>query len=429
MDILNFSTQLINSDFIQNLLHFLSRHIVFNFSLLLIIGYFFGKLAHFAKLPSITGYIIAGVILGPSLLNFVTPEMQLNLNSITEIALSLIALTIGAEFKFPKLKVVGTKILILTVFEAFFAFVMVTTVLSLVGIDFKYSLLLGAISAATAPAATVVIIKQLRAKGPFVDYLYGVVAFDDAVCVILFSMVFSVVVPMATVSVGAHAGIWYGLIHAFGELFFSFLIGFLSAVAIYLLIRNKYKKNEILIISISFVLLCTALNIAFNLSPLIANMILGMTLVNISGSNNRIFSVLEPITPPLFALFFILAGLELDIHVVLKGPVLIYGLLYIGSRFAGKLGGIYLASLIISIPEKVKKYLGLCLFPQAGVAIGLVLYIKTSPLIFNAPKEVQVALDLILNVVLVSVIINELVGPSISKAGIVKGAQLRKGGY
>jgi Kef-type K+ transport system membrane component KefB len=424
MEIINFFNELGNLEFFRELSEFLSTHIVFNIGLLLIVGYFFGKLAHVFKLPSITGYILAGLIVGHSFLHLVTHEMKDTLNSITEVALGLIALTIGAEFKLSKLKIVGFKILLLTLFEAIFAFFAVTLTMSLLGLDIKYALILGAISSATAPAATVVLIRQLRARGSFVDFLYGVVAFDDAVCVILFSIVFSVVAPLLVVVPGVESGVLTGFLHAFKELFFSVLIGFLSGILIHFVVRRKYKKNEILIITIGMVFVSTALAIAFHLSPLIANMILGMTLVNISGANSRIFSILEPITPPLFALFFILAGLELNVDVILKGSVLLYGIFYIISRFLGKLVGIYTASFITVIPEKIKKYLGLCLFPQAGVAIGLVLFIKTSPVLDSAPPEVRITLDMLLNVVLVSVFINELVGPSISRIGIVKGAQL-----
>jgi len=424
---MEFLSGFMKTDFIVRLTDFFSDHILFNLGLLLIVGYFFGKLAQLVRLPAITGYIVAGVIMGQSFLHLVNHRMQITLNSVTEIALSLIALNIGAEFKWSKVRKVGGQILLLTVFEAVCAFILVTMVLNLAGIALQYALILGSISAATAPAATVVIIKQLRARGSFVDFLYGVVAFDDAVCVILFSVVFSVVVPMLSPQAALHSGILTGLAHAFRELFFAALIGFVSGVVISWMCRNKYRKNEILIISISVVLLCTSLNIAFNLSPLIANMVLGMTLVNLSGANARIFSIIEPITPPLFALFFILAGLELDIEVILKGSVVVFGILYIISRFLGKLSGIYLVSLLNQIPREVKKYLGLCLFPQAGVAIGLVLFIKSSPLLLSAGPEVKTGLDLILNIVLISVFINELVGPSISRAGIVRGADLRKG--
>jgi Kef-type K+ transport system membrane component KefB len=413
-------------DLVDPLFEFFKTHIVFNVGLLLIFGYAFGKLAEKIKLPSITGYIVSGLLLGESFLNLVSKDMHLTLNSITEVALSLIALTIGAEFRISKLKRAGVKIIVLTIFEAVFAFVFVTFVLTAIGLNIKYSLILGAISAATAPAATVVIIKELRARGPFIDYLYGIVAFDDAVCVILFSIIFSIISPLLTASgIGSsQTGLMYGILHAGKDLLFSFIIGFLGATALHSMIRTKYKLNEILIISIAIIFLCTAFALVFKVSPLIANMVFGTVLVNLSNKNKKVFSVLEPITPPLFALFFILAGLELNVSVLTKGLVVLYAAIYILGRFGGKLVGINLASRIINAPLKVKKYVGLCLFPQAGVAIGLVLFVKTSPVLTNAAPQVLNSLDFILNVVLVSVFINELVGPSISRYGIIKGAEL-----
>lgn len=411
--------------FIERIIDFFSKHIVFNIGLLLIVGYAAGKLAEKVKLPAITGYIVAGLLMGESVLNIVSHELNDTLNSITDVALSLIALTIGAEFRIAKLKRVGTGILILTLFEAVFAFVCVTSVLSLIGMNIKYSLILGAISAATAPAATVVIIKELRARGPFIDYLYGVVAFDDAVCVILFSVIFSIITPLlGSAAAAADAGFLYGLFHAAKDLFLSVSIGFVGGLALHLMIKKKYKLNEILIISVSAIFLCTAFAIVFHLSPLIANMVFGAVLVNLSNKNKKVFSVLEPITPPLFALFFILAGMELNVAVLSQGMVVLYGVIYILARFGGKLTGVFFASRITKAPAEVRKYLGLCLFPQAGVAIGLVLFVETSPVLAQAGPMVRESLDLILNVVLVSVFINELFGPSISRYGIVKGAKL-----
>jgi Kef-type K+ transport system membrane component KefB len=415
-------------EFVDRVVEFLSTHAIFNVGLLLIAGYAFGKIAEKVKLPSITGYIVAGLLMGESVLNLVSHQMTASLESVTEVALSFIALTIGGEFRIEKLKRAGANILILTLFEAMFAFIAVTFVLSVIGMDVRFSLILGAISAATAPAATVIIIKELRARGTFVDYLYGVVAFDDAVCVLLFSIVFSIVSPMflAAGTAAGLGGFLYGLLHAAKDLVLSFLIGLVGGVILHLMIRKKYKLNEILIISISIIFLCTALALVFHLSPLISNMAFGAVLVNLSTKNKRVFNVLDPLTPPLFALFFILAGMELDVGIMAKGLVVVYGLVYLTARFGGKMVGVNIASRITKTPQKVKKYLSLCLFPQAGVAIGLVLFVKTSPVLLHASAEIRSELDFILNIVLVSVFLNELVGPSISRYGIVKGADLEK---
>jgi len=371
-------------------------HVVFSVGLLLFVGYFAGELAEKIKLPSITGYIITGLILGEGVLGFVPNEMAHRLTSITEIALGLIALTIGGEFSLFKIKNFGIRIFILTLFEALFAFV-------------------------------VIVIRQLRARGEFVDHLYGVVAFDDAVCVIIFSIVFAVIGPMLVstgLEHGEHSVVLMGFIHAFEEIGFSILLGAISGFLLNMLTIKKYKLNEILILSIAIIFLNTAVAIVLHLSLLISNMVLGAVLINISPKNKRIFKVIEPITPPIFALFFILAGSELDISVFSKGIVLIYGIVYLIARFSGKYLGIISGATLTKANSRIKKYLGFCLFPQAGVAIGLVLLIQTAPIMSGAPPEVKEKLILIVNIILFSIFINELVGPAISKYGIIKGADL-----
>jgi NhaP-type Na+/H+ or K+/H+ antiporter len=346
--------------------------------------------------------------------------MNVQLMPITEIALGLIAITIGGEFSLLKIKRTGTTILVLTLCEAIFAFLFVTCILSLLGINWAIALLLGAISAATAPAATVVIIRDLRARGEFVDILYGVVALDDAVCVILFGLVFTISAPFLT-GLTQSGGLFGGILHAVIKILLSFLIGIAGGIGIHFMTRNKYKINEILLISLSLLLLITAMASAFHLSPLIANMAMGAAVINLSPRNRRVFTILEPLTPPVFALFFILAGTELNVSVFAKGTVVWLGLIYLLSRFAGKSAGIFLGGWMTKTAKNIRKFLSFCLFPQAGVAIGLALFVQTSPAVLKAPVEVQNQFSLIVNVVLLSVFINELVGPMISKFGLKRG--------
>lgn len=410
---------------LRNIKELFSYHIIFSTGILLITGYFAGKLAEKMRLPSITGYIFAGLLLGESIIGMIPENTAFQLNSVTSVALGLIALTIGGEFDISRVKRASMKILTMTFFEVFFAFVFVTIILFLAGIDIRYTLILGAISTATAPAATLVIVRELRARGEFIDYLYGIVAFDDALCVILFSVVYAVVAPMLIgASVVAESIAIFGLLHALEEIFFSCIIGVAGGVLLNIFIKNLYKLNEILIISIAVFFLVTSITIVLNLSLLIANMVLGTVLVNLSQKNKRIFHVIEPITPPLFALFFIIAGTEMNISVFSKGIVIIYGITYILSRFAGKYSGILLGSFITRAPAKIRRFLGFCLFPQAGVAIGLVLFVQTSPIMGIAPQLVKESLVMIVNIVLLSVFINELVGPIIARFGITKGADL-----
>lgn len=411
--------------FFEDFRNLFGHHIVFSIGLLLFVGYFAGKLAEKVRLPAITGYIVAGLLLGDSVIGMIPEEIAFRLDSVTEIALGIIAITIGAEFDLRKLKRIGKSVLMITLFQAIFAFIFVTMILSFFGMDIRYALILGAIATATAPAATVIIIKELRARGDFVDYLYAVVALDDAICVIIFSIIFALVSPMLVgTNVISLSGISSGLLNAFEEILFSCIIGFIGGILFHFFTRKLYKLNEVLIISIAIIFLTTSIAIVFNLSLLIANMVLGAVLVNLSRKNRRIFSIIEPITPPLFALFFVIAGTEVNIKVFAEGFVIIYGILYILSRFSGKYVGTYLSAIMANAPEGVRKYLGFCLFPQAGVAIGLVLFVQTSPALIDASASIQEYLVFIVNIVLLSILVNELIGPAITKFGIKKGANL-----
>jgi Kef-type K+ transport system membrane component KefB len=410
------------------LLHFkniIAEHSILSVGLLLAVGFILGKLFERIKLPAITGYILAGLIMGESITGIIAHGMVGNLHILTEIALGIIALTIGGEFSLDKLRRTGVRIITITVFEAVFALIFVASILTLAGFGFRYALLLGTIASATAPAATVIIVRELRARGEFIDYLYGVVAFDDAISVILFSVVFSLITPFLA-SAAVAPGVSRGLVHALVEIFVSAALGFLGGWILHISTRKKYRVNEILLISISSLFIVLALSKVFDLSMLITAMFMGAALVNLSSKNRRIFTTLEPVTPPLFALFFILAGAELNIAVFTGGITLYYGFMYLVSRFAGKYTGVFLGALATRAPAGVRRYLGFCLFPQAGVAIGLALFLQTSPLLLQSSPEVRQMLVSIINIILMTVFINELIGPVISRFGIVKGVDIER---
>ncbi|MFC1479271.1 cation:proton antiporter [Planctomycetota bacterium] len=401
-----------------------AKHIVFSTGLLLLAGYFIGKGAEKLKLPVITGYILAGLVLGRSVFNLIPDKVALHFNSMTEIALGLIAVIIGAEFNLGRLRRAGLKIITITIFQAIFAFVFVAVFFMFTNITTPYILILAAIATATAPAATVVIVKTLRARGEFIDYLYGVVAIDDAICVVVFSIIFAMAAPLIAATGTADAGVMSGLLNACREILFSCALGGLGGFLLNLSVRKKNNVNELLLISLGVIFLVTAAAIVLHLSLLIANMTLGGMLINLSPKNKKILHAIEPITPPLFALFFVLAGTELDLGIFAKGIVILYGIIYLASRFIGKYAGTYCGALVVKSSKQIRNYLGLCLFPQAGVAIGLVLFVQTSSVFANAPEQAKSMLVLCVNVVLLSVFINELIGPLVTKFGITKGADL-----
>lgn len=411
------------TDLWNNLLGLLHMSSILSLGVLLFAGFYMGKVFERLKLPPITGYILAGILLGPYVLEVVTEETRQGFSPITQIALGLIALTIGGEFSHARVRRTGLNVLILTLFESLLAFAFVTIALSLYGIDRSVALLLGSIAAATAPAATVVIVRMLKARGEFIDYLYGVVAFDDAVCVVLFGVVFAFVAPVLT-GVAAAGGAAAGFLHSLTKIALSVLAGAAGGFLLHLLVRDRHRVAEVLLISLSLLFVVTALSLVLHLSSVIANMAMGAALVNFSPKNRRVFEVLEPLAPPVFALFFILAGTELNTSVFEHGGIVLLGALYLVSRFLGKSTGIYFGGTVTRSPERVRKYLGLCLFPQAGVAVGLALFVQTSPVTLAAPAPVRETFSLVVNIVLFSVFVNALIGPVISRYGIRKGLGL-----
>ncbi len=402
----------------------LSNHPMFAAGILLIAGYILGRLASKISLPEITGYIVAGLLVSDAVTGIFPRQMGQSFRFTTEIALGLIALTIGGEFSLAKLRRLGRNVLVITLVQISSTFILVTAALLVFKMQLPFALLLGAIATATAPAATVAIVQLLRAHGLFVDYLYGVVALDDAGCVVLFGCIFafasSLLAPSSSMG---YAGM---VLEAFGEVIFSVIVGLLSALIIHWGTRRKKKTNEIMIISIGVIFLSTALSIVLHLSPLLTNMAAGCLLINLSPRNNRIFRILEPLTPPLYALFFVIAGTELQPQILLKSGTLLFGAVYILFRAAGKYGGVFLGSYLIKAPSSIRNYLGLSMLPQAGVAIGLVLLIQASPLINNIALHQQQFILGIVNIVLLSVFINELIGPPLSKFAVIKGNEMEE---
>lgn len=400
----------------------INGHPLLSLGVLILAGYLLGRLCQALRLPTITGYIVAGLLLSHSVSGIIDRDTVVSLGPFTEVALGFIALTIGGEFQLAKLRRTGSKILIITLFEAVLAALVAALALGLL-LPFSYALLLGAIAAATAPAATVVIVRELRARGEFIDYLFGVVAFDDAVSVLLFSIGFAAVTPLLAGADGSGAQVLAALGGGLAEIGLSAVAGALAALAMHAAAGGRKRAGEVLLITLGVLFLTTALVTALGLSALIANMVAGFLLVNLAPRNRRIFASFEPLTPPVFALFFILAGAELDLGVFSRGLVVLLGVVYLAARFGGKAAGVTLGALLVRAPVAVRRYLSFCLFPQAGVAIGLALVVQSSPLFSAAPEAVREMLRMLVNVVLFSVFVNELIGPLISRYGILRGAR------
>lgn len=395
-----------------------SIHPVFGVGILLVGSFFLGRLAAAAGIPSITGFIIAGIILGPGILGMVHTDLKDELGVVTEVALAIIALVIGSEFSAGKLRRTGRAVLIITAFQMFLTFGAVTLALWLTGLmPFYAAALLGTVASATAPAATVAIVRDLKARGPFIDHLYGIVALDDAGCVLLFSIVAAFTGQHLG---GGDSGLLHGVLHAGKEIGGSLLIGGITGWLIHVFTANRSKSNEVYIFSLGIMCILTAVATAFGFSPLLAGMAAGAVLANMGRGAFRVIASLEQLSPPLYATFFAIAGTELTLSVFKTGPVLLMGLLFIAARAFGKYFGVWAGAATAGSDPLIRRYLGLAMLPQAGVAIGLALYIQAAPF-FTGHQEMA---GTMVSIVLMSVFINELTGPPVSKYAVVRGATL-----
>ncbi len=410
----------LSGDF-HGLWQYLHLHPLFAAGIILLAGYYLGRLAGFVKLPEITGYIFAGLVIGKSFLHIIPHEVEASLGIFTQIALGLIALTIGGEFSLSKLKRLGKNVSIITMVQILLTFAAVAFALPFLGLPLPVALLAGAIASATAPAATVHIVQSLKAHGKFVDILYGVVALDDAGCVILFSVVFSFAGTMMGLEGGGH-GVSGAVLHILLEIGIGSLAGFF----IHRATCRRDSGNEILIVTLGFFFTCTVLVLGMGMSPLLTNMAAGAVLINLSPRNHRIFNVIMPLTPPLYAMFFVLAGMELDPVRFLDPRLLVLGLAFVLFRAMGKYGGVYAGCAMVGEEAGIRKYLGFCMLPQAGVAIGLMDIVSGMAAGPHAPPGIVEGIAALNGIVLMSVFINEIFGPPVSRFALIRGNRMEE---
>lgn len=409
--------------------------------LVLLFGFLGSRLARRLGLPSVTGYLFAGVIVGHSVLGWIkdVPDSHLSitLENLSIMALGIIAFDIGSELRFSKLRRTGKNVLPIALLESVGSFFAVTgTILlfawifpSLVlrGASFKdivpLALILGAISSATAPAATLAIINEYRAKGPLTETLLGVVALDDGFCIMIFGMTFPVALALAG---GAAAGsplTFSGLVLGpLQEIALSLCLGIVAGLIIVLVLNYVRGKSSHMVIILGVILLLCGLASHWHLSPLLTNMAFGCLITNSSRRSGSVISSLESIEPPLFVAFFTIAGIHLNLK--LLGTIGGLGLIYFIARIIGKSGGASIGAALSRAPKTVRKYIGLGLIPQAGVAIGLVLLVQEHPVLAELRVGGQTIPSIITNCILASVALNELLGPLAAKIALSKAGEI-----
>lgn len=401
------------------------QNIVFSVGLLLITGYFLAKMTAKIKLPPIGGYILAGLLLGESMigLGLVPHGSQMSFSIITEVAIGILAVAIGSELSFKKLKRTGLKTIIITLSMIVVTFIMVFTAVFIFTKEPLLSLLLGLIACTTAPSVTLNVIKTLRVRGVFVDYVYGIVSISDAFMFLLFGLVIGVTTEL--VALGDERLTLLTALIPVAKILTSISLGIIIGFILNLILSKLKKLNEMLIVSLGMILLSTAIAISFELSFILTNLFLGITLINFESKNDKIFRVrvMYPFMPPIYSLFFAIAGISLDLRILGNIEVIIIMLLYIIIRALGKYAGVFIGSAIVKTDRRLGKYLGLCTLSQAGIAIGFTMVLESTPVLMGSYSGIIIK---IINIILISVFVNQLLGKFLSRIAVVRAVNIEE---
>lgn len=384
---------------------------IISIAIMLFAGFLLTRLTKLIKLPNVTAYILAGILIGPYCLNLIPTNFVTNTSFLADVSLAFIAFSTGEFFRFDALKKNGGKVVIITVFEALLASILVFIVSYFVmHLALSFSIVLGALAAATAPASTMMTIRQTNSKGDFVDTLLQVVALDDVVGLIAYSVAISIAIASIAGSFSFISVVKPILINL-AALVIGGLFGFLMK----LLMPKKRSKDNRLIISIALLFTYCGLCSLVDVSPLLGCMCMSTIYINITN-DDKLFKQLNYFTPPILLLFFVRSGVSFDLKALVSSssigsvPIIVIGVVYFFVRIIGKYGGAYLGSLIVKKDKKVRNYLGLALIPQAGVAIGLAAMGART-----IGGEVGAALE---TIILASSVLYELIGPACAKLSL-----------
>lgn len=406
-------------------LHFSSieaTQFVLLLGIILFIGSLGGLIFQKLKIPQVVGYIVIGIIIGASGLQILRPQVITALNPVNSISLSLIGFLVGGELKFSTIKKYGKQFVSILLFEAITPALIVggliTAVVWLVTKDFPQAiglgLLLGAICSATAPAATTDVLQEYRTKGPLTTTVYGIVAMDDAIALVLYTIAATIVSPILG---GQTISFWSQLLNIFRDIFGSILIG--GALGFILSFISKHltsNETRCLTFALGILFLSTGICECFNFDNILAAMSLGFVMVNFAPKKTKIvFSLVDKYTPPIYVLFFVTVGAKLNIWIITPFLALI-AILYIIGRTVGKSIGCYIGAKITKAPKTVQKYLQYCLLSQAGVAIGLSIAAGND---FSDSVGSQILL-----IITATTFIVQLIGPIFVKIGIKKAGEV-----
>ena len=406
--------------------------IFLSLSIALLAGLLLSRLAKLVKLPAVTAYLISGVLIGPFVLGAlnipgigIISEQIEGFGLISDLALGFIAFSMGNEFRLSQLKKIGKQATVIGVLQALITTIVVDV--ALIALHFAMpdtlsipaAIVLASVATATAPAATLMVVKQYKAKGPVTDVLLPVVALDDAVGLVVFAISFGIARSMGTAGVSPLAIILEPLL----EIVLSLLLGFVMGLLFTLCEKYFHSRSKRMAVSVTFVMLTVALSglkfeigdihIAF--SSLLACMMLGTVFCNICEVSEELMDRADRWTTPVLILFFVISGAELDLSVFAQWTVVVVGIIYIIARSLGKYYGANISARITKSDPNIIKYLGITLLPQAGVALGM------------AIKAIELGPDgaIVRNITLFAVLIYEIVGPFLTKMALTKAGDIK----
>ncbi len=429
------------------------RQVILTLSIALLAGLLLSRFAKLLKLPAVTAYLIAGIIVGPFLLGrLFIPELgYLGFNPVIEdavdqlvsvdsygiisdIALGFIAFSIGNEFRLSQLKKIGKQATVIGIVQAVVTTLVVDAALIVLHFilgpekfPLPAAITLGAIASATAPAATLMVVKQYKAKGKLTDILLPVVALDDAVGLVLFAISFGIARSLAGGPVNIAAIILNPIIEVVLSLALGALLGFLFSWVE----KFFHSNSKRLAISIAFVLLTVAISkvhftqwgITFGFSPLLSCMMLGTVFCNVCDFSDELMARADRWAAPILVLFFVFSGAELNLEVFKDGAIIIIGIIYIIARCIGKYFGAFGSAAVVKCDKNIVNYLGITLFPQAGVALGMARMAER-----NFTGDVAHIGTIILNITLFAVLIYEIVGPMLTKMSLLRSGDIQPEG-